>query len=199
MDIKWQKNAHILIKSQSGYLTVDNQENIRRASFLGRIWFVIKDWYYQGRESQRLNRALGKTLEAVQAELRQVQGELSADLPRLPSSREILHFAEASPSFKKENKAIVFRIYRLINPLILKGTGGFGAFGIPLYGYTSECLRDLPQAIADHSQASEAIKHHQALPRINNFFQFDFIHDPVKKEFVLKEIGRRDKEWVGFC
>ncbi|WP_068467717.1 hypothetical protein [Candidatus Protochlamydia phocaeensis] len=199
MNIKWQKNAHILIKSQSGYLTVDGHENIRRTSFIGRIWFVIKDWYSQGRESQRLNRAMEKTLEAVQVELRQVKEELSTHLPLLPSSHEILQFEEANHSFKKENKVIVYRIYQLINSLILKGTGGFGVFGIPNYDYTSECFKDLPQAIVHHSQASDAIKHHQALQSIHHFFQFDFIIDPIKKQFVLKEIGRRDNEWVGFC
>lgn len=45
MDTKWQKNAHILINSESGYLKADTENNIRRTSFIGRIFFQIQDWY----------------------------------------------------------------------------------------------------------------------------------------------------------
>jgi hypothetical protein len=195
MDIKWQKNAHILIKSENGFLKVDDQDNIRRTSYLGRMWFQVKDWWTGGKLSQKLEQAIQKTLEAVQKELKQIQIDLSDHLNQIPNTKKISN--DDWKDFSKKEIDTLNLIRHRINDLILKGNGGFFLFGIPNYHYRSECMRDIPDSIKSHKQAGDANKKHQALLDIDEFFTLNFIKDNFKKEFVQEEINMQDKTWVG--
>ena len=197
MDVKWQKNAHILIKSDSGYLNVDYRENIRRVSFFGHCWFIIKDWCSGGKESARLNKAIEKTLEAVRDELTSAQNELSLTLYDLPSSRDILNFQELDNYLGQNTKRTIAKVFAIVQKLILKGNGGFHLFGIPDYNYRTECLKDLPQAILLHSQANQQVKTHSVLHNIEEFFNLSFIQDEIKRELVQKEIQEKGPDWAG--
>lgn len=198
MNVKWQKNAHILIKSHSGDLTVDGEGNIRRASFLGRVWFRFVDWFTKGKKSEQLKEAVEKTLTAIQTELGEVQVSLSDELNKLPSDYKILKNVVLFNYNHPFSKGII-KIQELTNnSLILKGKGGFYYFGIPNYGYCSECLRDIPQAVKKHSQISEMVTH-QAIKDIEDFFTLGFINNDstdAKKIFLKNEIDKRDRVWV---
>jgi hypothetical protein len=200
MNVKWQKNAHILIKSQSGDLIVDNDDNIRRACCCGRLWFQIKDWLSGGKKSEQLNRAVEKTLEAVQVELQDIQHSLSEELNKLPNDKHVLDLLDVPDDYtlypSPEARRTILKIAELIQKLMLIGrnTPWFQSLRVPNYdGDRGECLRDIPQAVRMHSQILARTKNHQGIIDIDNFFTLNFIQDDVKKDGVRMGIDKRDK------
>ena len=198
MEIKWQKNAHILIKSNSGYLKVDYRHNIRRTCFLGKIWFEIKDYFSSGAESARLNTAVVKTLKEVALHLSNTQTELTQQLQELPNSRKILNFIDTENNLTKQTKITIAKIFESVQKLILKGAGGASFSFLPTYHYRTECLSELPKAISNHNQLDKNIKTNQTLENINTFFKLEFIQDADKRELVQQEIAKKSGIWTEF-
>lgn len=147
MDLKYLKNSHVLIDSHSGYLKVDSEHNIRRVCFLGRFWFLIKDWYSGGEESKRLNEAIKETLEVVKNEINSVKQELIKESEKLPDTNIILTFNDPCNQLNEDQQKSISKIFNQIQKLILKRKGSFLLFGIPDYSCKTECLNDLPIAI----------------------------------------------------
>lgn len=196
MEIKWQKNAHILIKS-NGFIKVDSENNIRRASFLGRIWIYIKDFLTDGGATVKINIAIQKTIDAVGEELKQVKKEIIPELDALPDPLDKT-YTYKSAALTAEQKKHLEKAQTVIGHLILAGNGAFTRFfGAPNYDYRTECLRDLPMAVQKLKQANATSKKYRTLEEIDDFFTLSFITAEKKRLFVTKEINARDKMWTG--
>jgi len=188
MNTQWQKNAHILLNSSSGYLTVDSQYSIRRSSYLGRIWFVIVDFVTRGKKTQQLNIAVEKTIAEVKKHLDISKEKLVNKLPEIPSDKNQLHNAESgeftgmTPDQRKSCKEVSLLIFHLV----LQQPINYGYFTD--VGYVS--LTKLPEGIRQHKQLTDRTKALPGLSEISSFYTFDFVQDPVKKEFIQWTIKR---------
>lgn len=182
MDVKWQKNAYILMKSDAGYLTVDSQENIRRTSYLGRAWFKIVDFLTRGKKTEQLNSAVEKTVQIVKAHLETTKQELLNKLTEIPSDKVQLASIEQDipyPGYEKWHE-----VGLTIRKLFLRSD-----VQAPNSAVTIKSLKDLPESIRKHTQIGNQIKALADLDGIPLFFKFDFVQDPVKKEFIQNRIS----------